>query len=111
MPSKSCKQMTKLIGQGVKVIAKRVVSGDKDDELIGVGREIEQFEIDNYTPLVAEAEQMEFTHERALLASILSQETLANELLSALAEGKGPLDKLVKKVVLEHAGAAKPASG
>jgi ferritin-like metal-binding protein YciE len=79
LPSKSCKEMTKLIGEGVKVIAKRMVSGDKDQELIGVGRKIEQFEIDNYTPLIAEAENMEFTHERALLSSILSQEKLAND--------------------------------
>jgi len=106
LPSKSCKQMTKLIKEGVKVIAKRLVSGDKDQELIGVGRKIEQFEIENYTPLVAEAKRLEFTHETALLTSILNQEKLANELLAALGQGKGPLDKLVKKVVLEHAGAS-----
>src|SRR5947207_64119 len=64
LPSESCKQMTKLIGEGVKIIAKRV-SGDKDQELIGAGRKIEQFEIDNYSPLVAEADTMEFTHEAA----------------------------------------------
>lgn len=110
LPSKSCKQMTKLIKEGVKVIAKRLVSGDKDQELIGVGRKIEQFEIENYTPLVAEAERLEFTHETALLTSILNQEKLANELLGALGQGKGPLDKLVKKVVLEHAGASTSAA-
>jgi ferritin-like metal-binding protein YciE len=110
LPSKSCKQMTKLIGGGVKIIAKRLVSGNKDQELIGAGRKIEQFEIDNYTPLIAEAERMEFTHEAALLTSILNQEKLANELLRALGQGKGPLDKLVKKVSLEHAGGAMPAS-
>lgn len=104
LPSKSCNQMTKLIGQGVKVIAQRLVSGDKDQELIGVGRNIEQFEIDNYAPLIAEAKRMEFTHEAALLTSILNQEQLADELLGALGQGKGPLDKLVKKVSLEHAG-------
>jgi|GEM_PF-889190 len=106
LPSESCNQMTKLIGEGVKIIAKRLVSGQKDKELIEAGRKIEQFEIENYTPLVAEAERMEFTHERALLTSILNQEKLANELLGALAQGKGPLDKLVKEVVLEHAGAS-----
>ena len=63
-----------------------------------MGRKIEQFEIENYTPLVAEAERLEFTHETALLTSILNQEKLANELLAALGQGKGPLDKLVKKV-------------
>jgi len=110
LPSESCNQMTKLIGQGVKIIAKRMVSGDKDQELIGAGRKIEQFEIENYTPLVAEAERLEFTHERALLTSILNQERLANELLAALGQGKGPLDKLVKKVSLEHAGASTSAA-
>jgi ferritin-like metal-binding protein YciE len=104
LPSKSCKEMTKLITEGVKVIAQRLVSGDKDPELIRVGQDIEQFEIDNYTPLVAQAERMEFTHETALLTSILNQEKLANELLEALGQGRGPLDKLVKKVSLEHAG-------
>ena len=105
LPKKSCKQMTRLIGEGVKVIAKRLVSGEKDQELIGVGQKIEQFEIDNYTPLCDEAKRREYTHEFALLKSVLDQEKLANELLGALGQGKGPLDKLVKKVVLEHAGA------
>lgn len=105
LPSRSCKPMTKLIGQGVKVIAKRLFSGEKDAELIRVGKEIEQFEIENYLPLVNEAGRLQFTHERALLTSILNQEKLASELLTALGEGKGPLDKLVKEVVLEHAGA------
>lgn len=105
LPSKSCKQMTRLIKEGVKIIAKRLISGDKDRELIGVGRKIEQFEINNYKPLCAEADRLDFTHERASLTSILSQEKLANELLEALAQGKGPLSKLMKKVVLEHAGA------
>ena len=94
----------------MKIIAKRLVSGDKDQELIGAGRKIEQFEIDNYTPLVAEADGMEFTHEAALLTSIRNQEKLANELLGALGQGKGPLDKLVKKVSLEHAGPSTAAA-
>ena len=88
LPSESCNQMTKLIGEGVKIIAKRLVSGDKEQELIGAGRKIEQFEIENYTPLVAEAERLEFTHETALLTSILNQERLANELLRAWSKGK-----------------------
>jgi len=53
---------------------------------------------------------MEFTHEAALLTSILNQEKLANELLGALGQGKGPLDKLVKKVSLEHAGPSTAAA-
>ena len=46
LPSESCRQMTKLIGEGVKIIAKRLVAGDKDQELIGAGRKIEQLEIE-----------------------------------------------------------------
>ena len=103
LPSRSCSEMTKLVTEGVKVIAKRIVTGDRDKELIGVGRKIEQFEINNYSALLAEADRMEFTHETALLTSILDQEKLANELLGALWRGEGPLDKLVKKVSLEHA--------
>ena len=94
LPSKGCKQMTNMITEGVKVIAKRLVSGDQDQELIGVARKIEQFEIANYSPLCAEAERMEFTYENALLRSILNQEKQANELLGALGQGKGPLDIL-----------------
>jgi hypothetical protein len=48
--------------------------------------------------------------ETALLTSILNQEKLANELLRALAQGKGPLNKLVKKVSLEHAGKSSTSS-
>ena len=59
--------------------------------MIAAGRKIEQFEIENYTPLVAEAERLEFTHE------------------AALGQGKGPLDKLVKKVSLQHAGGSSSA--
>lgn len=105
MPSKRCKPITKLIGKAVKVIAKRIFSGQKDAELIEVGKKIEQFEIASYTPLITHAERLRFTHECALLASILNQEKLAAELLTALGQGKSPLDKLVKEVVLEHAGA------
>ena len=65
-----------------------MVARDKDQELIGAGRTIEQFEIETYDPLVAGAEKMEFTHEAALLTSILNQEKLANELLGALGQEK-----------------------
>jgi hypothetical protein len=51
------------------------------------------------------AEQSDFTHERALLESILSQERLAHELLGALGEGKGPLKKLIEEASLKRAGA------
>ncbi len=104
LPSKSCKPMTKLVLGATKVIAKRLVSGNKDLELIEAGQKVEQFEIANYTPLVAEAKKNEFTHETALLTSILNQEKLANELLGELGKGKGPLGKVLQKAVLEHAG-------
>lgn len=105
LPSKSCKEMTKLIGEAVKVIGKRIVTSDQDQELIAVGQKIEQFEISSYEPLCAEAKEHEYTHENALLTSILNQEKLASELLGELAAGKGPLNKLVEKVSLQKAGA------
>jgi len=46
---------------------------------------------------------MDYTHETALLTSILNREKLANELLGAVAQGKGPPKKLVEKVSLKHA--------
>jgi ferritin-like metal-binding protein YciE len=105
LPSKSCKKMTQLIAEGVKVIGKRIVSSGKDPELIAVGQKIEQFEIASYRPLCAEAKAHEYTHEFALLNSILDQEKLANELLGALGAGKGPLKQLLEKTSLSHAGA------
>ena len=53
------------------MIAKRLVSSEQDSALIAVGRKIEQFEIGAYTLLCAHAEEMEWTHETALLTSIL----------------------------------------
>jgi len=46
LPSKSCKSMADLIKEGAKVIAKRLVSEEQDQALIGVGQKIERFEID-----------------------------------------------------------------
>jgi len=71
LPSKSCKPVTQLVKEGVRVIAKRLVSSEQDSALIAVGRKIEQFEINAYTLLCAHAEEMEWTHETALLTSIL----------------------------------------
>ncbi|MDQ6621917.1 MAG: DUF892 family protein [Verrucomicrobiota bacterium] len=105
LPSKSCKQMTQMIEQGVKVIGKRLFTGDKDPELIAVGQKIEQFEIASYTPLCAQAKEREYTHEFAMLTSILNQEKLANELLGDLGAGKGSLRKVVEKASLRKAGA------
>jgi ferritin-like metal-binding protein YciE len=105
LPSKSCKKMTQLIGKGVKAIGKRVVTGNQDERLIAVGQEIEQFEIASYTPLCELAKEREYTHEFAILNSVLNQEKLANQLLGELAAGKGPLGKVVAKASLERAGA------
>jgi ferritin-like metal-binding protein YciE len=102
---KRCPPVTKLIAEGTKVIAKRLVSSDQDAALIAVGRKVEQFEIDSYTRLCATAEKEDLTHERALLASILSQEGLAHELLGEVGAGKGPLDELVRKASLARARA------
>ena len=103
LPSKSCKPMTQLIKEGVKVIGKRIFSFEQDAALIAVGQKIERFEIDSYTPLCATAEASDYTHERALLVSILSQEKLASELLGDLAAGKGPIQKLIEKASLKMA--------
>jgi ferritin-like metal-binding protein YciE len=105
LPAKSCKQMTQFIKEAVKVIGQRLIAGQQDAELIAVGQKIERFEIDSYTPLLETARKQQFTHEYALLTSILSQEKLAFELLGQLGAGKGPLKKLIEKVSLSKAGA------
>ncbi len=101
LPSKSCKPMTRLIAEGVKVIGKRLVSSDQDAALIAVGQKIEQFEISSYTPLCTEADENDWTHEFAVLTSILNQEKMASELLAGLAAGKAPLQDLVEKTSLK----------
>lgn len=103
LPSRSCKQMTQYIKEAVKVIGKRIISGEKDQEIIAVGQKIERFEINSYEPLCEEAKKREYTHERALLVSILTQEQLAEELLGKLAAGEGPLGDLVMKASLKRA--------
>ncbi|MGI9086140.1 MAG: ferritin-like domain-containing protein [Chthoniobacterales bacterium] len=108
LPEKSCKPMTQLIKEGVKVIGKRLVSHEQDAALIGVGQKIEQFEISSYEPLCATAREMDYTHELAILTSILNQEKLANELLGGLAQGKGPLQAQLEQASLKQVG-ARPA--
>lgn len=105
LPTKGCPRITKLVGEAVKVIGKRLVTSEQDQELIACGQKIEQFEVDSYTGLCATAKANGFTHEFALLTSILNQEKIALELLGQLASGKGPIDKLVKKLSLKKAGA------
>ncbi|HEX3818355.1 MAG TPA: DUF892 family protein [Chthoniobacterales bacterium] len=106
LPMKGCKEMTKLIAEGVKVIGKRLLGPEQDAELIACGRKIEQFEVGSYEGLCATAKQNGYTHEFALLTSVLNQEKIANELLGQLAEGKGPIDKLIDKISLKKAGAS-----
>jgi ferritin-like metal-binding protein YciE len=105
LPIKSCVPVTKLIGEGVKVIGKRLVSSEQDAALIGVGRKIEQFEINAYQDLCATATDAGLTHVVALLTSILNQEEMANELLGELQAGNGPLDRIFQNVSLRRAGA------
>jgi ferritin-like metal-binding protein YciE len=107
LPTKGCKRMTQLVAEGVKVIGQRLISSDKDPEIIAVGRKIEQFEISSYEELCGTAKEKGYTHEFALLTSILNQEKIANDLLGKLAEGKGPIKKLIEKVSLKKAGASK----
>jgi ferritin-like metal-binding protein YciE len=94
LPTKACPPIRKLVEAGVKVVAKRIVSSAHDRELIAVGRRIEQFEVDSYTALCDTAEGLGLSHTLALLTSILHQEQLADELLSELAAGKGPIEQL-----------------
>ncbi len=105
LPMKGCKGITQLVGEGVRVIGKRLITANQDPELISVGRKIEDFEIDAYESLVATARREGYTHETALLTSTLNQEKMASELLAGLAAGKGPLRKLVEKTSLKKAGA------
>lgn len=103
LPVKSCKAMTQLIEKGEKEVLAKSDSSEKDAAIMAAGQKIEQFEIEAYTPLCATAKNNEWTHELALLTSILNQEKLAKELLAGLAAGKGPLQKLVEKASLQHA--------
>ena len=105
MPRRRCKPMTKLIGQGVKAMARKLVSSNGDSDLIAAGRKIEQFEINSYRGLCSTAKEKNYAHELALLSSVLNQEKLADELLAGLAEGKAPLKKLVERASLKRAGA------
>ncbi len=102
LPSKACPPIRKLVGAGVKVVAKRVMSSAHDRELIDVGRQIEQFEIASYTALCDTAERLGLTHALALLTSILHQEQMAFELLGDLAAGKGPIEAVAAKASLRR---------
>ncbi len=106
LPDRKCQPVRHLIWEAEKALAKSLLSStERDSTIIDAGRKAEKFEIDAYTPLCATAEKNDWTHERAVLTSILNQEKLAAELLAGLAEGRGPLNKLIEKVSLAHAKA------
>ncbi len=104
LPDKKCQPVRDLISEAEKALAKSLVSSaDRDAIIIDAGRKAEQFEISSYTQLCATAEEHDWTHENAVLASILNQEKLADELLAGVAEGKESLHQLIERVTLAHA--------
>ncbi len=84
------------------MIKKIVHPGERDETILAAGRKVEQFEIGAYEPLCAMARENDWTHEFAILTSILNQEKLADELLAGLQKGKEPLDALIKKALAER---------
>jgi ferritin-like metal-binding protein YciE len=101
---KECRPVRDMISEAEKALAKSLVnSTDRDGIIIDAGRKAEQFEISEYARLCAIAEGNNWTHENAVLTSILHQEKLAEELLAGLAEGKESLHELIEKVTLAHA--------
>jgi ferritin-like metal-binding protein YciE len=106
LPAKTCQPIAELVKEGeIEVIKNIFDPAERDAAIIAAGRKVEQFEISAYTPLCSTAEENDWTHEFAVLTSILNQEKLANELLAGLAEGKEPLKQLIEKVSLAHAKA------
>lgn len=110
LPSQACLRMTRLIGNAVRIIGKRLVSSEQDAALIEAGRRIEQFEIEQYEELCAEARSQQLTHTVALLTSILNQEQMADELLAEVAAGHGPAKTLVEQASLRRAGVLRAAA-
>lgn len=104
LPDKTCQPVRDLIWEAEKDLAKTfVASTDRDATIIAAGRKAEQFEISAYGPLCQKADENDWTHECALLTSILNQEKLADELLAGLAEGTDSLHKLIERASLAHA--------
>jgi ferritin-like metal-binding protein YciE len=101
----SCKAMKGLIHEAVKTGIKELTSACLDQAVIAAAQKIEHYEIASYGALCAWARQLGLVHEVALLTSTLGQEKIADALLTGLAEGKLPLDKLIEKVSLKKAGA------
>ncbi|MGH7936692.1 MAG: DUF892 family protein [Chthoniobacterales bacterium] len=106
LPDKTCQPIADLVRESeIELIKKLVNPAERDTTIIAAGRKVEQFEIDAYQALCATAKENDWTHELAVLASILNQEKLAHELLASVAQGKEPLTKLIEKVSLAHAKA------
>ncbi len=107
LPDQTCQPIADLVKESVIELIKKIIHPEeRDAAIIAAGRKVEQYEISAYTPLCAAADENDWTHERAVLASILSQEKLADILLAGLAEGKEPLQKLVEKASLAQAKSA-----
>lgn len=97
LPAKECAPVDELIGETEKVIGRDLPATEEDASLIACAQKVEQFEIESYTKLCAEVEKMNWTHELAVLKSILGQEKLAHALLGQLAAGKSDINKLVEE--------------
>jgi ferritin-like metal-binding protein YciE len=106
LPKKTCKAMKGLIAEGVVLMLEKMTSPVLDIALIAAAQKIEHYEMASYGTLCAWARQLGYTHELAQLKSILSQEELADTLLTGVALGTAPLKELVGRVSLERAGAA-----
>jgi ferritin-like metal-binding protein YciE len=102
LPRKTCKAMRGLLEEGVMTLLHDLASPALDSALIAVGRKIEHYEIASYGTLCRWAKELGYTHELAQLLSILSQEKLADTLLTRLGEGAGPLKEVVKQVSQER---------
>ncbi|HEX4342279.1 MAG TPA: DUF892 family protein [Verrucomicrobiae bacterium] len=104
LPGKTCKGMKGLIKEAVGILIHALHSDDRDNAIIAAAQKIEHYEIASYGTLCAWAAQLGYTHEGALLASTLSQEKMADTLLTGVARGKS-LEKLVKNTSLQRMGA------
>ena len=106
LPDKTCQPIADMVRETEIEVIKKIADPDaRDAAIIAAGRKVEQFEIGAYQPLCATAKEKDWTHERAILTSILNQEKLADELLAGVGEGKEPLNKLIERVSLAHAKA------
>jgi ferritin-like metal-binding protein YciE len=103
LPKKTSRTMDSLLKETVGLILRKRKSPTRDAEIIAEAQRIEHFEISSYRTLCGWAKEMDYTHELALLASILDQEILAETLLGEMAHSVEPLDVLVRRVILGKA--------